>query len=400
MTTLPQTDPSWTVELQFAEAGEPLHASFEYQALIGRATPENPNFEGVDLTPYGGHTKGVSRRHAMLRWDGDQMTLQDLGTENGTFHNNTRLVANIAYPINTGDTIKFGNLECTITINHDLGRTAVVSARDTFEMQAVEFQPSGQSILIVEDDPAITKLYEVMLKREGYSTDVCVDVVSAIRLFTQKPPSLIILDLKLTGVHGLELCRYIRRDALHPNLPIVVVSAMHGQEMVKESMAAGADVFLSKPVNYRELLSIIGSLILHAEVGNRVMGTKQIARDELPKSLTTPPREDALTVYVDSRREPLVITVPQIVTLGRYNPLNTDGTHVNLDAFGGFEKGVSRVHARIRRINKHFQISDNDSTNGTFLNGERLPKEQWFNLKSGDELHFGTLKMNVMVAGE
>lgn len=81
--------------------------------LIGCTDPSDRIFPDVDLTPYGGKTSGVSRRHAQLRYQNGQWTLIDLGSANGTFVNDSALRPQTPTPLNDNARLRFGNLEVT-----------------------------------------------------------------------------------------------------------------------------------------------------------------------------------------------------------------------------------------------------------------------------------------------
>src|SRR5258708_32336262 len=84
------------------------------------------------------------------------------------------------------------------------------------------------------------------------------------RALNQVTPSLILLDIMLPGVHGLELCRYIRRDVDAPTVPIIVVSALSDAETVKVAIDTGVDVYMGKPINVGEL-ALVGASVEHKQ---------------------------------------------------------------------------------------------------------------------------------------
>jgi hypothetical protein len=94
--------------------------------------------------------------------------------------------------------------------------------------------------------------------------------------------------------------------------------------------------------------------------------------------------------------EPLIVDVPSEAILGRYTLSSLTQPRIDLSAFASYMSGVSRLHVAIRRnSNKELEIQDLGSTNGTWINGERLTAYQFIPLKSGDALKLGCLNVRL-----
>jgi pSer/pThr/pTyr-binding forkhead associated (FHA) protein len=102
------------VLLHVAEAQNPIRLSNNEKNVIGREDLENNNHPDINLVPYGGLEKGVSRVHAMLERTEDTLTLTDVGSSNGTYLNGQRLVRDQPRVVRDGDEIRFGNLVARI----------------------------------------------------------------------------------------------------------------------------------------------------------------------------------------------------------------------------------------------------------------------------------------------
>src|SRR5258708_26926654 len=137
------------------------------------------------------------------------------------------------------------------------------------------------------------------------------------RALNQVTPSLILLDIMLPGVHGLELCRYIRRDVDAPTVPIIVVSALSDAETVKVAIDTGVDVYMGKPINVRELALIVASVIHKQEVENPILQTKQLLDNAALDYIAGAPRNDTIIIFVEVHREPIAAVVSPQVILGR-----------------------------------------------------------------------------------
>lgn len=119
----------------------------------------------------------------------------------------------------------------------------------------------SETILIVDDDPAIANLIEIYLHNEGYTVMKANNGHEALELMKRKEPKLVILDIMMPGMSGLEVCRHIRADKA---VPILMVSAK-AEDMDKIlGLMTGADDYLVKPFNPLELLARVRSLLRRA----------------------------------------------------------------------------------------------------------------------------------------
>jgi two-component system, OmpR family, KDP operon response regulator KdpE len=115
---------------------------------------------------------------------------------------------------------------------------------------------SGARILVVDDEPEITRALRSILRGHGYEPILSASGEEGLDLLIRRRPDLVILDLALPGVDGLEFCRAVRED-LRLDVPIVVLSA-HGEEERKvRALDLGADDFVTKPFGVAELLARI-----------------------------------------------------------------------------------------------------------------------------------------------
>jgi phosphate regulon transcriptional regulator PhoB len=116
---------------------------------------------------------------------------------------------------------------------------------------------SGRTILVVDDEELIQELLRFNLEKEGYRVIVAKDGVQALDLLTREHPNLIILDLMLPGIDGLEVCRQIRFNPRFHEVPLIMLTAK-GEEIDKVlGLELGADDYITKPFNTRELLARI-----------------------------------------------------------------------------------------------------------------------------------------------
>lgn len=119
----------------------------------------------------------------------------------------------------------------------------------------------GQKILVVDDEPAVTNLLVYNLRKAGYEVLTAADGRGALDLAFGSHPDLILLDLMLPGVDGLDVCRELRKAG---DVPIIMVTAL-GEEIDRVvGLELGADDYLTKPFSVRELLARIKAVLRRA----------------------------------------------------------------------------------------------------------------------------------------
>ena len=119
-------------------------------------------------------------------------------------------------------------------------------------------------ILVVEDNPAFQRLLALALSEAGYEVIVANDGADGLKKAREYHPQLIILDIMLPGMDGYEVCRYMRSDPQLANLPILMLTAKAGPRDEQEGFRAGADDYLTKPVDLSELMQRIQTLLFFA----------------------------------------------------------------------------------------------------------------------------------------
>lgn len=116
-----------------------------------------------------------------------------------------------------------------------------------------------RQILIVEDDPKTVELIRLYLEREGYRAMIARDGRSALQLVRQDEPALIVLDLMLPKLEGLEFCRILREAA--STVPIIMLTAKSTEEDILRGLEVGADDYITKPFSPRELVARVRTVL-------------------------------------------------------------------------------------------------------------------------------------------
>ena len=128
-------------------------------------------------------------------------------------------------------------------------------------------------ILLVDDDPNIRQLVNLYLEKEGFEVVMADRGDTAVKLFRQSPPNLMLLDLMLPGMDGFEVCRKIRENS---NVPILMVSAKKDDIDKIRGLGLGADDYITKPFSPSELVARVKAHMARYE---RLVGAGQKTND-------------------------------------------------------------------------------------------------------------------------
>ena len=111
----------------------------------------------------------------------------------------------------------------------------------------------GESILIVDDNPTNLKLARVVLEDEGFAVTTAVDAADVMRVIDAAQPRLILMDIQLPDLDGLELTRRLKSDARYKHIVIVALTAYAMKGDHAKAIAAGCDGYITKPIDVGEL---------------------------------------------------------------------------------------------------------------------------------------------------
>jgi len=120
---------------------------------------------------------------------------------------------------------------------------------------------SEQKVLLVEDDQTLLDVLKYNLVKEGYSVITATDGEQALNLARSEKPELIILDIMLPKLDGLEVCRILRREM---NMPILILTAKSEEVDKVVGLEIGADDYMTKPFSMRELLARVRAMLRRA----------------------------------------------------------------------------------------------------------------------------------------
>ncbi len=213
---------------------------------------------------------------------------------------------------------------------------------------------SDQMILVVEDEPDIRKLIQYNLAQERFKVLAVEDGEHALKVLQRHKPGLIILDLMLPGLSGLELCKILRQRPETAPLPILMLTAKAGEADKVLGLEMGADDYLPKPFSPREMVARVRAILRRAEFASTT--------DPMPVYKKGPLIIDFTTYEVFVGEKPVKLTLKEFELL-RFmvqNPNRVLSRDQLLDRVWGGETFVTprTVDVHIRRLRKAVENDD------------------------------------------
>ena len=213
---------------------------------------------------------------------------------------------------------------------------------------------SAQKILVIEDEPDIRKLVQYNLTQEHFNVVEAEDGEQALSLLQREKPNLVILDLMLPGLSGMELCKILRQRSDTSRLPILMLTAKAGEADRIVGLEMGADDYLAKPFSPREMVARVRAILRRAE--------SKPALETAVSYEKGPLKIDFSTYEVFVRGKPVKLTLKEFELL-RFlvqNPTRVLNRDQLLDRVWGGETFVTprTVDVHIRRLRKAIEKDD------------------------------------------
>ena len=132
--------------------------------------------------------------------------------------------------------------------------------------------PTPKRIVIVDDQPFVARVIQVNLAREHYQVLACQDPLDVLRRLDELAPDLLILDIGMPTMNGVELCHRIRLTPVGRLIPIIMLTAQGDSANEEDARRAGASAFMTKPFSPRELAATVNELLVRGGGGNTHAG--------------------------------------------------------------------------------------------------------------------------------
>lgn len=120
--------------------------------------------------------------------------------------------------------------------------------------------PQRFKILVVDDEPEILELLQYNFNKRGLEVSVARNGQEGLELIEKDPPQIIVLDIMMPVMSGIEMCRKLRQQEQFKNIPVLFLSATNDDMLILSAMSAGGNHFVSKPVRLNLLFQLVSNL--------------------------------------------------------------------------------------------------------------------------------------------
>ena len=201
------------------------------------------------------------------------------------------------------------------------------------------------TVLIVEDDPITVELVRLYLTRDGHKVLSAIDGLEGLRLAREAHPDLVVLDLMLPGLDGMEVCRILREES---DVPIVVLTARVEEEDRLAGLNLGADDYVTKPFSPREMAARVRAVLRRTAIGALDRGPTELRYGDITTNLRL------RTVRVGETPVCLTPTESRLLVMFLREPGRAFTREEIMDrvfgyGFNGFDRSVDAHVSNLRR---------------------------------------------------
>jgi len=209
-------------------------------------------------------------------------------------------------------------------------------------------------ILVVEDEADIRELLRYSLTQEGYAVEEAADGAEALDRIERRAPDLVLLDLMLPRMSGLELCRKLRANSETARMPVIVVTAKSAEVDRILGLEMGADDYVVKPFSPREVVARVKALLRRASAAIEPHSTGLYEKGRLRIDFST------YEVFVDGVKHDLALREFELLRFFVQHPLRVYSREQLLDLVWGRDTFVEprTVDVHVRRLRQQIERDD------------------------------------------
>lgn len=213
---------------------------------------------------------------------------------------------------------------------------------------------AGAKILVVDDEPFIVELVKFNLESAGYEVITASDGHEALKLIEKEHPDLIILDIMLPGIDGMEICRALRFKRETRDIPVILLTAKTGEIDKVLGLEMGADDYITKPFSPRELVARVRAVLRRTD--------KKARSEELIKAGPVVIDVDRHEVFVDGKKKDFTPKEFELLKLLASNPGKVFSREYLLENVWGYDYlGDTRtVDVHIRHLRQKIEKNSED----------------------------------------
>lgn len=246
-----------------------------------------------------------------------------------------------------------------------------------------------QVVLVIDDEPANFDVIEILLFKEGFELHYKDNGAAAIADLGEIKPDIILLDVMMPDMDGIEVCQHLKNDPQWHHIPIIIVTALSDKEDLARCLDAGADDFVSKPINSTELRARVRSMLRIKSQYDRIQDTMRL-REEMMQTIVHDLRNPLIGIMLgcDSLRavdmsdrakkridqigktiEQMRLLIDDILTIGRIEAKKLVLNLTKIDLVAMAKSAIDDIEPLT--FNKHIQVLGEFPTEPVYISGDK-----------------------------
>jgi CheY-like chemotaxis protein len=248
----------WVIEFRIVGTPDIIRAPVSELLLFGRADDNHEVQPQIDLSDYRGQKLGVSRKHALMIARDNRVTIEDLGSSNGTYINGQQLAVRRPHRVREGDILQLGNLKLQVhfVIKPSVTDSTMHGLGNDFPIPRVG---RGQNLLILDDNKDVCRVLSFIGKRSGFEPVVVHTLQEAISAVDTNRADGVIVETMLQEGNGLDFIQYVRQQA-GKKIPIIAIGNDSSGYREGQAYQRGANLFIAKPLAVDVLIEALGKV--------------------------------------------------------------------------------------------------------------------------------------------